>query len=232
MSKNILVWFAVGAMLGVGVSQYVVSPLFFKNPLEVAEIKTQPLSFFITSRNPGKGGDLGGLSGADQHCTTLGAAVGAGDKTWRAYLSTVGNEVVPPVHARDRIGDGPWYNARGELVARTVEELHTQSAISKQLALTEQGAVVNGRGDTPNVHDILTGSTADGYASTTAVSDTTCADWTSGDAGSAIVGHHDRIGRDDSAPMKSWNESHLSRGCSLEGLKTTGGGGLFYCFAE
>ncbi len=232
MTRKIVLWFAVGAMLGVGVSQYVVAPMLFTKKVEVMQDATQPMSFFVTSNNPGKGGDLGGLAGADLHCTTLAAAVGAGDKTWRAYLSTVGDELNAPIHARERIGDGPWYNAAGVLVAKNVEELHTQNTISKQSALTEKGTVVNGRGDTPNVHDILTGSTEGGYASTTAVSDTTCADWTSGNAGSAIVGHHDRIGRDDSAPMKSWNESHLTRGCSLEALKTTGGGGLFYCFAE
>lgn len=188
----------------------------------------QAASFFITSANPGKGGDLGGLAGADAYCAQLAEAAGLTGKEWRAYLSTTG---AGGVNARERIGTGPWYNVRGEMIAATVEELHTTNNLTKATALTERGETVSGRGDTPNLHDILTGSTADGMASTTATTDTTCDNWTSSTDGSAIVGHHDRVGIDESAPMKSWNSSHGSRGCSPEGLTSTGGGGLFYCFA-
>lgn len=187
------------------------------------------MSFFITSVNPGKGGDLGGLAGADEYCSSLAEKAGVTGKTWRAYLSTTGEG---GINARDRIGTGPWYNAKGELVASNVEELHGANNIGKQTALTELGEVVLGRGDTPNMHDILTGSSEDGTASTTATTDTTCSNWTSSTDGSAIVGHHDRVGINDSAPMKSWVSSHGSRGCSLDALKSTGGNGLFYCFAE
>ncbi len=180
------------------------------------------MSFFITSAGPGKGGDLGGLAGADAHCAALADAAGAGGKTWRAYLSGEG------VDARDRIGKGPWRNARGEVVADDVESLHaTGGAISKAVALNERGEPVNGRGDTPNRHDVLTGSDMDGKA----VAGMNCNDWTSSDAGQAMVGHHDRIGLRDDAPSKSWNSSHPSRGCGQEALRGTGGDGLFYCFA-
>src|SRR4029450_11985015 len=152
---------------------------------------------------------FGGLEGADAHCQKLAAAVGAGGKTWRAYLSTSG------VNARDRIGSGPWHNAKGELIAGDVAELHSDAnKISKQTALTEAGGTVNGRGDTPNTHDILTGSNADGTVAT----DMTCGDWTSNGPGSAFVGHHDRIGLRDDAPSKSWNASHPSRGCGKDDL--------------
>jgi hypothetical protein len=185
----------------------------------------QTMSFFISSTNPGKGGDFGGLAGADAHCQALAAAVGAGSRTWRAYLSAKG------VNARDRIGAGPWRNARGEVVAQSLGELHDGApGLTKQTALTEAGAVVNGRGDTPNMHDILTGTQADGTAFTDA-EDHTCRDWTSGDAGSANLGHGDRIGLRDDAASKSWNASHPSRGCGMEALKATGGAGLLYCFA-
>ncbi len=186
-----------------------------------------PMSFFLTSANPGKGADLGGLAGADAYCGKLAASAGAGNKTWRAYLSTSG---ATPVNARDRIGNGPWTNAKGELVAANVAELHGSNKLNKQTALTEKGGMVSGRGDPVNLHDILTGSTDDGRASAEA-KDTTCGNWTLSGAGSAIVGHHDRMGLNDSAPMKSWNSSHGSRGCSLDDLKATGGGGLMYCFA-
>jgi hypothetical protein len=185
------------------------------------------MSFFVTSGNPGKGADFGGLAGADAYCSKLAASAGAGGKTWRAYLSATG---ATPVNARDRIGKGPWMNAKGEVVAANVAELHGSNKLNKQTALTETGAMVSGRGDPVNLHDILTGSTDDGRASTEA-KDTTCGNWTLSGAGSAIVGHHDRIGLNDSAPMKSWNSSHPSRGCSLDDLKATGGGGLIYCFA-
>lgn len=186
------------------------------------------MSFFITSINPGKGADLGGLSGADAYCATLANNVGVTGKTWSAYLSTTGKS---GVNAKDRIGNGPWYNAKGELIANNLVELHEVNALSKVTALTEKGEIVSGRGDTINMHDILTGSNNKGVSVAT-TTDTTCANWTSGDVGSAYVGHHDRIGINESAPMKSWNSSHLTRGCSLPQLKSTGGAGLFYCFAK
>lgn len=178
------------------------------------------MTFFITSAGPGKGANLGGVEGADAHCQQLAEAAGAGGKTWRAYLSAGG------VNARDRIGSGPWHNAKGEQIAASVEDLHGDPNINKQTGLTESGEMVNGRGDSPNRHDILTGSNPDGTAA-----DATCNDWTSDGEGSAIVGHHDRMGLRDDAPSKSWNSSHGSRGCSQEALQGTGGDGLFYCFA-
>jgi hypothetical protein len=180
------------------------------------------MSFFITSAGPGDGANLGGLAGADAHCQSLAEAAGAGAKTWRAYLST-GSE-----NARDRIGAGPWQNAKGEVIAASVDELHSDAnKLTKETALNEKGETVNGRGDQPNRHDILTGSNPDGTVAT----DQTCGDWTLNGEGSAIVGHHDRMGLDDSAPAKSWNASHPSRGCSQEALIGTGGDGLLYCFA-
>ncbi|MEQ1614730.1 MAG: lectin [Hyphomicrobiaceae bacterium] len=190
------------------------------------------MSFFVTSAGVGKGADLGGLAGADAHCQSLAAAAGAGSKTWRAYLSTQGASAV---NARDRIGAGPWSNAKGVVIAKSVDDLHGASNnITKQSALTEKGAVVNGRGDTPNTHDVLTGSTADGKA-IPGDADMTCKNWTSSTAGAAMVGHADRTGLDESAPAKSWNASHPSRGpgggCTQDDLKSTGGAGLYYCFA-
>ncbi|WP_460448313.1 lectin [Alsobacter sp. SYSU BS001988] len=190
------------------------------------------MSFFVTSVGIGKGGDLGGLAGADQHCQTLAAAAGAGSKTWRAYLSTQG---AGAVNARDRIGAGPWVNAKGQVIAKSVDDLHSAAnGVTKQTALTEKGAVVNGRGDQPNTHDILTGSTPEGRAFT-GDADMTCKNWTSGAAGSAMLGHADRTGLDESAAAKSWNSSHPSRGpgggCTQDDLKSTGGAGLMYCFA-
>jgi hypothetical protein len=182
------------------------------------------MSFFITSQNPGKGADLGGLDGADAHCSSLAETTGATGKTWRAYLSTSDTD------ARDRIGSGPWYNAKGDKVADDVASLHSDAAnLTKDTALNEKGEVVSGRGDTPNRHDILTGSMADG----TRAADQTCGDWTmSGAEGSAMVGHHDRMGPDTLATATSWNAAHPSRGgCSMDALKSTGGEGLFYCFA-
>ena len=185
------------------------------------------MSFFITSAGPGNGANLGGLEGADRHCQTLAAAAGAGARTWRAYLSTQGANAV---NARDRIGRGPWQNARGVVIAKDVAELHGQNNITKQTALTETGAVVNGRGDTPNMHDILTGSQADGTAFT-GTDDRTCGNWTKSGDGNAMVGHHDRAGLDTSPPALSWNTSHPTRACNIDALKATGGNGLFYCFA-
>lgn len=190
------------------------------------------MSFFVTSVGTGKGADLGGLEGADRHCQQLAAAAGVGGKTWRAYLSTQPMGGQPAVNARDRIGKGPWQNAKGEVVANSVEDLHGANTLTKQTALTEKGEVVKGRGDQPNMHDILTGSQPDGTAFPGG-QDMTCGNWTkSGADGAAMLGHHDRTGLDDSPPAKSWNSSHASRGgCSPDALKGTGGAGLFYCFA-
>lgn len=182
------------------------------------------MSFFVTSANPGSGGALGGIEGADAHCAALAEAAGVTGKTWRAYLSTSGE------NARDRIGAGPWVNAAGQTIAASVDELHSPAnAISKETALDENGTVVNGRGDSPNRHDILTGSMPDG----TVAEGMTCEDWTSnGEDTAGMVGHHDRMGLDESDAAKSWNSSHSSRGgCGLEALRGTGGDGLFYCFA-
>lgn len=190
------------------------------------------MSFFVTSVGSGKGADLGGLAGADQHCQALASAVGAGNRVWRAYLSTSTFGGGTAVNARDRIGRGPWYNAKGELIARDLDELHGANHLTKQTALTEKGGVVNGRGDTPNMHDALTGSQPDGRAFA-GDKDTTCHNWTSSSAseGSAMLGHIDRQGLRDDDASKSWNSSHPSRNCSQDGLRATGGAGLFYCFA-
>ena len=180
------------------------------------------MSFFITSAGPGDGANLGGIEGADAHCQALAALAGTGARKWRAYLSGTSE------NARDRIGKGPWYNAKGMLIARDLAALHGDAnGINKQTGLTEAGDVVNGRGDQPNRHDILTGSGPDG----TVAAGKTCNDWTNDGDGSAIVGHHDRMGLRDDAPSKSWNSSHGSRGCSQDALRATGGDGLFYCFA-
>ncbi|MDW5442434.1 hypothetical protein R6254_07835 [Polaromonas sp. SM01] len=189
-----------------------------------------PMSFFVTSTNPGKGGDLGGLAGADAYCKQLASTVNAGGKNWRAYLSTTASATSPAVNARERIGRGPWQNAKGVVVATHVDELHGANQLSKQTALSEKGELVSGSGDPVNMHDMLTGSTPDGRVAM-AAGDTTCGNWTESGAGSAIVGHHDRKGLDDSAAAKSWNASHATRGCSPDLLKATGSAGLFYCFA-
>jgi hypothetical protein len=191
----------------------------------------EAMSFFVTSTGGGRGADLGGLAGADRQCQSLAAAVGAGQRSWHAYLSTSAAPGVPAVNARDRIGRGPWHNAKGVLIARDVEQLHGTNNISKQTALTEKGDVVNGYGDTPNMHDILTGSQPDGRAFSGGDKDMTCANWTSSGDGSAMLGHHDRTGTAPDETARSWNSSHPSRGCSQEGLRSTGGNGLLYCFA-
>lgn len=188
------------------------------------------MTFFVTSANAGKGADFGGLAGADKHCETLAAAAGAGGKTWRAYLSSTAGGGAPAVDAKDRIGAGPWTNAKGVVIAKSVADLHGNNNLNKQTALTEKGAVVNGRGDKPNEHDILTGSQADGTAFAPG-DDRTCGNWTKSGDGSAMVGHHDRMGLRDDAPSKSWNASHPSRGCSIDALRSSGGGGYLYCFA-
>jgi hypothetical protein len=187
------------------------------------------MTFFITSAGPGQGADLGGVVGADAHCQSLAKAAGAGDRTWRAYLSTTASGGKPAVNARDRIGSGPWHNAKGVQVAASVADLHSDNnKLSKEHSLSEKGETINGRGDSPNRHDILTGSLLDGTAST-AADDTTCRNWTSSGEGSALVGHHDRQG--GGANPTSWNSAHGSRGCSQANLRASGGDGLFYCFA-
>ena len=196
---------------------------------------TGPMGFFVTSAGLGNGANLGGLAGADAQCQKLAAAAGAGGKTWRAYLSVpgafaAGATPVVSVNARDRIGNGPWHNAKGALIARDIAHLHNGNSLSKETALDEKGAVIKGRGDMPNEHDMLTGSRADGTAFAPQ-SDTTCKAWTSGTDGSAIVGHHDRTGPLPENWAKSWNFSHQSAGCSQEALVRTGGAGRFYCFA-
>ena len=196
-----------------------------------AQAQQANMTFFVTSIGPGKGGDLGGLSGADQYCQQLAAAVGAGAKTWRAYLSTQGNGAV---NARDRIGKGPWVNAKGATIAKDVAELHGANNMTKQTVLNEKGEVTNGRGDTPNRHDILTGSQPDGTAFAGS-EDRTCKNYTSSTQGAVMVGHSDRQGLSDDDVARSWNSSHPSRGpdggCSQADLRSTGGDGLLYCFA-
>jgi hypothetical protein len=185
--------------------------------------------FFVTSRGPGNGGNLGGLAGADAHCQMLADAEGAGDHAWRAYLSASATDGQAAVNARDRIGTGPWYNALGSLIAANVEELHSEKAnINKDMAVSERGDTVNGVGDTPNQHDILTGSSPDGTAYS-AEDDLTCRNWTSGSEGRAQVGHHDRRGLE--AGVNAWSSVHPTQGCSQQDFEATGGAGLFYCFA-
>jgi hypothetical protein len=186
-----------------------------------ARAQDTAMTFFISSDGSGKGANLGGLDGADAFCQRLAEAAGSTGKTWRAYLSTA------TVNARDRIGAGPWYNAKGVLIANGLDDLHSDAnGINKETGLTEAGAVVKGRGDEPNQHDILTGSNADGSAN-----ENTCGDWTLNGEGSAMTGHHDRKGPDTLATATSWNAAHPSRGCSQEALIGTGGNGYFYCFA-
>ena len=197
-----------------------------------AQQPQQPMGFFVTSAGPGDGGNLGGLAGADAHCQRLAQAMNAASRTWRAYLSTTAGGGQPAVNARDRIGTGPWYNARGALIAWNIADLHgdvhrDRNSINKEFALNEKGEPVKGRGDTPNQHDILTGSDSHGRSMLGSAANTTCNNWTSNAAGSAMVGHHDRSGGGNS----SWNAAHASRGCSQQDLVGTGGAGLFYCFA-
>ena len=194
-----------------------------------AQPQQASMTFFLTSVGPGNGADLGGLEGADRHCHALAEAVGAGEVEWRAYLSTIAADGEPAVHARDRIGSGPWYNARDVMVARDVADLHSEdNNLTKETQLTERGDMVNGRGDRPNMHDILTGSQLDGTAFT-GEEYTNCDNWTSSGEGTTRVGHHDRTGGGQNPT--SWNSAHNSRGCSQQNLQGTGGNGLFYCFA-
>jgi len=190
-----------------------------------------PMTFFITSAGTGQGANLGGLAGADRLCQQLAEAAGAGGRTWRAYLSQSAEGGMQAVNARDRIGRGPWQNAKGVVVATGVDDLHSaNNKLNKENSVTEKGAVVNGRGDKPNQHDILTGSTPDGRAFP-AGKDMTCRNWTSGGDGSAMVGHHDRQGLNESEAARSWNSSHPTKGCSQPALVSTGGAGQIYCFA-
>ena len=192
-----------------------------------AQAQPANMTFFVTSAGSGKGADFGGLDGADKHCQTLAAAAGAGNRTWHAYLSTGGAQ---PVNAKDRIGDGPWQNAKGAVIAKDNAELHGTNNLTKETALTEKGDVVSGSGDTPTKHDILTGSQPDGtmFAGS---DDKTCGNWTKSGEGIAIVGHHDRKGTSPPPSNVSWNSSHPTVGCSDDALKKTGGAGLLYCFA-
>ncbi|HEY7553286.1 MAG TPA: hypothetical protein VIH18_00645 [Candidatus Binatia bacterium] len=188
------------------------------------------MTFFITSAGSGKGADLGGLAGADKICQSLAQAAGAGARTWRAYLSASPAEGRPAVNARDRIGRGPWQNAKGVVIAKDVNELHGNNNLDKETALSEKGERINARGDTPNMHDILTGSQPDGRAFS-GEEDRTCRNWTSSGEGTAMLGHHDRQGLRDDESSRSWNSSHPSRGCGQDALRSSGGNGLFYCFA-
>ena len=192
----------------------------------------QPMSFFVTSVGTGNGANLGGLAGADKHCQALAQAAGAGNRTWRAYLSQTQAGNTPAVNARDRIGTGPWFNAKGELIASNVADLHgdfqrDRNNIRKPTALNEKGGLVSGAGEKPNLHDMLTGSDSTGRALVGRPDVTTCTNWTSNMTGNAMVGHHDRLG----GPNASWNAVHMSNGCSQDNLIGTGGAGLFYCFA-
>lgn len=218
------IWLAAAGAIGVVAGCATLQP----NPKE--------MTFFVTSANPGKGGDLGGLEGADKHCQSLAQAAGAGPRTWRAYLSTQASTLAGKdfVNARDRIGSGPWQNFMGEVVARSVDDLHSASSnLTKQTALDEKGRIVNGRTEKPNKHDILTGSRPDGTAFPgKPFSDMTCGNWTKGgDDGAAMTGHHDRAGPSDASWAVSWNSAHPTLGCSMEKIRPTGGDGLFYCFA-
>lgn len=208
-------WMAVGLVVFVGAAW------------GVSAQQQNQMSFFVTSAGPGNGANLGGLAGADKHCQTLAAAAGAGNRTWRAYLSAAAMGGQPAVNARDRIGKGPWTNAKGVVIAKSLEDLHSdKNNITKETNLTEKGTTVNGVGDKPNQHDILTGSQADG---TLQMGEPPCGNWTSADTGAANVGHSDRMG--GGAAATSWNASHPSRGCSQQNLIATGGNGYFYCFA-
>ena len=223
MDSRTRIAFTLCVLLGIGTAVTAV-----RNAAAQAAPK---MTFFITSAGPGNGANLGGIAGADKYCQTRAAAVGAGDRTWRAYLSVTGDGNQTAVNARDRIGKGPWYNAKGMLAAQNVADLHSaQNKLSKEVSLSEKGEMINGRGDNPNRHDILTGSQADGSAVTGDPATTTCGNWTSGGEGSANVGHHDRQG--GGADPTSWNAAHPSKGCSQANLQATGGDGLFYCFAQ
>jgi hypothetical protein len=218
MKRTIVRIWAASALVGIGMTAAV-------------HAQQAGMTFFVTSVGKGDGANLGGLDGADAHCQALAKAAGATKTNWRAYLSTTAPGGEAGINARDRIGKGPWQNAKGVVIATSVDDLHSASnKLTKQSALSEKGEIISGRGDGVNMHDILTGSDPEGMYST-AGGDTTCGNWTKNGDGSAIVGHHDRIGLKDSRHMKSWNSAHGSRNCSQDGLKSTGGAGLLYCFA-
>jgi hypothetical protein len=196
-----------------------------------AQAQQADMSFFVSSAGKGNGADLGGIAGADAHCQALATAAGSTGANWRAYLSTTEPGGTAGINARDRIGNGPWKNAKGVVIATSLDNLHSASVnITKQTALSEKGEVISGRGDPVNAHDILTGSDPQGNYST-AGGDTTCGNWTKSGEGAAMLGHSDRTGLDESVPAKSWNSSHQSRGCTIDALKSTGGDARIYCFA-
>jgi len=216
--KHVLVPFALATLAGSAAAQ----------PPAQAQGPQQPMSFFVTSVGKGDGGNLGGLAGADAHCQSLAAAAGRGNAQWRAYMSQAAAGPLPQVNARDRIGKGPWYNAKGALIASNVDDLHQdRNNIRKPTALNEKGEPVNGVGDMPNTHDMLTGSDSAGRLVPGNAALTTCNNWTSNSTGNAMLGHHDRLG----GGTASWNSVHSSRSCSQPDLVATGGAGLFYCFA-
>src|SRR3954464_9511506 len=235
MNKPKIIVCAVLALASIGMTSGVEAQQPPAQPAPPQLPQAPNMTFFVVGAGPGKGADLGGLEGADQHCQQLAQRHGAGGKTWRAYLSTQAADGKPAVNARDRIGRGPWQNFKGEAVAKSVDDLHSDNnKMNMDTALTERGTIVAGRRYTPNYHDILTGSQPDGRAFPPN-EDRTCRNWTSSTAGAAMVGHHDRQGLRDDAASKSWNSSHPSRGpdggCSQNDLRSTGGNGLFYCFA-
>ena len=215
----------------IGLRSWAAAALVWVGLTAAVQAQQTSMSFFVTSVGKGDGANLGGLQGADAHCQALAKAAGATKNNWRAYLSTTAPGGDAGVNARDRIGKGPWQNAKGVVVAKNVDDLHSASAnVNKTTAITEKGEVVSGRGDAVNMHDILTGSDPQGMYSTSG-GDTTCGNWTKNGDGSAIVGHHDVTGLKDTRHMKSWNSSHGSAGCSQDALKKTGGAGFIYCFA-
>jgi hypothetical protein len=218
MKKTVIRLWAASTLIGIGLTATV-------------HAQQASMTFFVTSVGKGDGANLGGLDGADAHCQALAKAAGATKTNWRAYLSTTAPGGDAGINARDRIGKGPWQNAKGIVIATSVDDLHSAAnKITKQSALSGKGEAISGRGDGVNMHDILTGSDPQGMFST-AGGDTTCGNWTKNGDGSAIVGHHDRAGLKDSRHMNSWNSSHGTRNCSQDGLKSTGGAGLLYCFA-
>jgi len=208
-------------------------PLGLSGTVQAQQVPQAPnMSFFVTSNTLGKGGDLGGLAGADAHCQQLAATAGAGGKTWHAYLSTPETPTAKAINARDRIGNGPWHNAKGEVIAQNVDDLHSNNnKLTVDTILTERGTKVAGVGFTPVWHDVLTGSQSDGRAFPGNIN-MTCNNWSSSEFGKAALGHSDRRGLADNEFARSWNASHQSRGCSQADLNATGGNGLFYCFAQ
>jgi hypothetical protein len=231
MSKSKII---IATALALGVSSSVIAQQQQPAPPQLPQAPN--MSFFVTGAGPGKGADLGGIEGADQHCQTLAARHGAGGKTWRAYLSTQGADGKPAVNARDRIGNGPWQNFKGTVVATSVDDLHSaNNKLNPENSISERGFIIPGSGFAPNRHDVLTGSQADGRAFA-AGEDRTCRNWTSSTQGAAMLGHIDRKGLRDDDASKSWNASHPSRGpdggCSQADLRGTGGDGLLYCFAS